>query len=36
VGHWWDIAVPEVGATYKLKKAYARYLEGAAKQRLVN
>ena len=35
-GHWWDVAVPEVGATDKLKKAHARYLEGAAKQRLVN
>jgi 3D-(3,5/4)-trihydroxycyclohexane-1,2-dione acylhydrolase (decyclizing) len=35
-GHWWDVAVPEVGATDKLKKAHARYLEGAAKQGLVN
>ncbi|MBR0713289.1 3D-(3,5/4)-trihydroxycyclohexane-1,2-dione acylhydrolase (decyclizing) [Bradyrhizobium liaoningense] len=35
-GHWWDVAVPEVGSTDKLKDAYARYLEGAAKQRLVN
>lgn len=35
-GHWWDVAVPEVGTTDKLKNAYARYLEGAARQKLVN
>ncbi|MDE1157173.1 MAG: 3D-(3,5/4)-trihydroxycyclohexane-1,2-dione acylhydrolase (decyclizing) [Neorhizobium sp.] len=35
-GHWWDVAVPEVGNTEKLKQAYARYLEGAAKQNTVN
>ncbi|WP_275787604.1 3D-(3,5/4)-trihydroxycyclohexane-1,2-dione acylhydrolase (decyclizing) [Pararhizobium gei] len=35
-GHWWDVAVPEVGTTDTLKQAYARYLEGAAKQRTVN
>ncbi|MGK6316444.1 3D-(3,5/4)-trihydroxycyclohexane-1,2-dione acylhydrolase (decyclizing) [Neorhizobium sp. DT-125] len=35
-GNWWDVAVPEVGTTDKLKQAYARYLEGAAGQRLVN
>src|SRR5690606_28644421 len=35
-GHWWDVAVPETGTTDKLKQAYARYLEGTARQRLVN
>jgi 3D-(3,5/4)-trihydroxycyclohexane-1,2-dione acylhydrolase (decyclizing) len=35
-GHWWDVAVPEVGTTDKLKQAYARYLDGAAKQNTVN
>ena len=35
-GHWWDVAVPAVGDTEKLKQAYARYLENAAHQSLVN
>ncbi len=35
-GHWWDVPVPEVGTTEKLRQAYAGYLEGAAKQTLVN
>ncbi len=35
-GHWWDVAVPEVGTTEKLKQAYARYLESAAKQNTLN
>ena len=35
-GHWWDVAVPAVGDTEKLKQAYARYLENAARQSLVN
>lgn len=35
-GHWWDVAVPEIGTTDKLKEAYARYLESAAKQNTVN
>lgn len=35
-GHWWDVAVPEVGTTEKLKQAYARYLTSAAKQNTVN
>ncbi len=34
--HWLDVAVPEVATADKLKQAYARYLDGAAKQRLVN
>lgn len=35
-GHWWDVAVPQVGTTDKLRQAYGRYLEGAARQRPVN
>ncbi|NHF73451.1 3D-(3,5/4)-trihydroxycyclohexane-1,2-dione acylhydrolase (decyclizing) [Paracoccus xiamenensis] len=35
-GHWWDVAVPAVGDTEKLRVAYAEYLENAARQRLVN
>lgn len=35
-GNWWDVAVPQVGTTDKLKDAYARYLEGMARQTLVN
>lgn len=35
-GHWWDVAVPEVGTTEKLKQAYAGYLASAAKQNTVN
>lgn len=35
-GHWWDVAVPEVGASEKLKQAYAAYLQNAARQNTVN
>jgi 3D-(3,5/4)-trihydroxycyclohexane-1,2-dione acylhydrolase (decyclizing) len=35
-GHWWDVAVPEVGSTAKLKEAYAAYLANRARQQLVN
>ena len=35
-GHWWDVAVPEVGRTDRLRDAYKTYLENAAKARLVN
>ncbi|WP_417687412.1 3D-(3,5/4)-trihydroxycyclohexane-1,2-dione acylhydrolase (decyclizing) [Roseibium sp.] len=35
-GHWWDVAVPETGATGKLKAAYADYLKNKQQQRLVN
>ncbi len=35
-GHWWDVAVPEVGDTAKLRDAYKTYLENAARARLVN
>ena len=32
----WDVAVPAVGDTPKLQQAYARYLENAARQSVVN
>ncbi|MFV0358999.1 3D-(3,5/4)-trihydroxycyclohexane-1,2-dione acylhydrolase (decyclizing) [Tropicimonas sp.] len=35
-GHFWDVAVPEVGDTEKLKHAYAQYLRDVARQSLVN
>ena len=35
-GHWWDVAVPEVGATKTLRDAYQTYLDNAARARLVN
>ena len=35
-GHWWDVAVPEVGDTARLRDAYKTYLENAARARLVN
>ncbi|MFV0301548.1 MAG: 3D-(3,5/4)-trihydroxycyclohexane-1,2-dione acylhydrolase (decyclizing) [Paracoccus sp. (in: a-proteobacteria)] len=35
-GHFWDVAVPEVGDTAKLKAAYADYLKNIARQALVN
>lgn len=35
-GHWWDVAVPQVGTTEKLKQAYARYLTNAASQNTVS
>ncbi|MBO0343995.1 3D-(3,5/4)-trihydroxycyclohexane-1,2-dione acylhydrolase (decyclizing) [Roseibium sp. CAU 1637] len=35
-GHWWDVAVPEVGETSKLKAAYAAYLDNKQRQQLVN
>lgn len=35
-GHWWDVAVPEVGTTDKLREAYAAYLQNAARQNTVN
>lgn len=33
-GHWWDVAVPELGGSEKLKRAYAEYLKNAARQSL--
>ncbi|MFN4062093.1 MAG: 3D-(3,5/4)-trihydroxycyclohexane-1,2-dione acylhydrolase (decyclizing) [Paracoccus hibiscisoli] len=35
-GHWWDVAVPATGDTDRLKQAYARYLDHAARQSLIN
>ena len=35
-GHWWDVAVPEVGDTDRLRAAYQEYLTNAARQRLLN
>ncbi|MBK4217536.1 3D-(3,5/4)-trihydroxycyclohexane-1,2-dione acylhydrolase (decyclizing) [Paracoccus caeni] len=35
-GHWWDVAVPEIGESDKLKQAYAGYLSQMARQNLVN
>ena len=35
-GHWWDVAVPQVGGPERLEKARERYDENAARQRLFN
>ncbi|MBU3031265.1 3D-(3,5/4)-trihydroxycyclohexane-1,2-dione acylhydrolase (decyclizing) [Paracoccus marinaquae] len=35
-GHWWDVAVPEVGGTDRLRAAHDAYLRGMARQRLLN
>ncbi|NVK36138.1 MAG: 3D-(3,5/4)-trihydroxycyclohexane-1,2-dione acylhydrolase (decyclizing), partial [Rhodobacteraceae bacterium] len=35
-GHWWDVAVPEVGSTEKLKEARASYVENMRHQNTVN
>lgn len=35
-GHWWDVAVPAVGDTDRLRAAYADYLAHAARARLTN
>lgn len=35
-GGWWDVAVPEVGTTEKLRAARAEYETKLARQRLVN
>lgn len=35
-GHFWDVAVPEVGDTARLRAAYAGYLKNIARQSLVN
>ncbi|WP_347266608.1 3D-(3,5/4)-trihydroxycyclohexane-1,2-dione acylhydrolase (decyclizing) [Paracoccus sp. (in: a-proteobacteria)] len=35
-GHWWDVAVPEVGASETLRAAYRDYLEHARHQARVN
>jgi 3D-(3,5/4)-trihydroxycyclohexane-1,2-dione acylhydrolase (decyclizing) len=33
-GHWWDVAVPEVGGPERLEQARATYTENAARQRV--
>ncbi|MGO6742023.1 3D-(3,5/4)-trihydroxycyclohexane-1,2-dione acylhydrolase (decyclizing) [Rhizobium ruizarguesonis] len=33
-GHWWDVAVPQVGGPERLEQARARYNENAANQRV--
>ena len=35
-GHFWDVAVPEVGDHDTLRAAYARYIDNAARARLTN
>ena len=35
-GHWWDVAVPEVGGPERLEKARERYRANAAWQRVFN
>lgn len=35
-GHGWDVAVPEIGQSDKLARAYAQYLVNKQRQRLVN
>ncbi|MBD8555148.1 3D-(3,5/4)-trihydroxycyclohexane-1,2-dione acylhydrolase (decyclizing) [Rhizobium sp. CFBP 8762] len=35
-GHWWDVAVPEVGGPERLRKAYDTYLANAATQVILN
>ncbi len=35
-GHWWDVAVPQVGGPERLEKARERYTKNTAKQRVVD
>lgn len=35
-GTWWDVAIPEVGETDKLKKAREGYVEAMKRQNLIN
>jgi 3D-(3,5/4)-trihydroxycyclohexane-1,2-dione acylhydrolase (decyclizing) len=35
-GQWWDVAVPEVGGTERLRAAYESYIANAARARLTN
>lgn len=35
-GHWWDVAVPQVGGPERLEQARDRYTEMYAKQRIFN
>lgn len=35
-GHWWDVAVPQVGGPDRLRVAYEHYISNAARARLTN
>jgi len=35
-GHWWDVAVPQVGGPERLEEARERYDAGAGLQRVFN
>ena len=35
-GHWWDVAVPEIGGSAKLREAYSKYIDNTRRQALVN
>jgi 3D-(3,5/4)-trihydroxycyclohexane-1,2-dione acylhydrolase (decyclizing) len=35
-GHWWDVAVPEVGGSDRLRAAYEQYITQATRARLTN
>ncbi|WP_444454833.1 3D-(3,5/4)-trihydroxycyclohexane-1,2-dione acylhydrolase (decyclizing) [Rhodobacter capsulatus] len=35
-GHWWDVAVPQVGGPERLEAARERYVKAAARQNVVN
>lgn len=35
-GHWWDVAVPEIGRTEKLDAARGQYVENLGRQNLIN
>jgi 3D-(3,5/4)-trihydroxycyclohexane-1,2-dione acylhydrolase (decyclizing) len=35
-GHWWDVAVPEVGGPERLEAARRKYRAEAARQNVVN
>ncbi|MDP2079681.1 MAG: 3D-(3,5/4)-trihydroxycyclohexane-1,2-dione acylhydrolase (decyclizing), partial [Pseudotabrizicola sp.] len=35
-GHWWDVAVPQVGGPERLRAAYETYITNAARARLTN
>ncbi|PYF08636.1 3D-(3,5/4)-trihydroxycyclohexane-1,2-dione hydrolase [Rhodobacter viridis] len=35
-GHWWDVAVPQVGGPARLEAARERYVKAAARQNVVN
>lgn len=35
-GHWWDVAVPQIGGPDRLRAAYERYITNVARARLVN